>query len=411
VAASFAIRKASTVSELRILLATPHAGYEQRVRRAFGATLNGDLRRWDVEQSELTPDGLLRQIADTTLDVVAIGPDVELEDALELATQLERDRPEINVLLVSEPTPELWQRALQSGVRDILAPEAEDADVRASFNRVLESASRRRHNLVGDPTAASSTGRVITILSPKGGSGKTTVASNLAVGLAMAEPNRAAVIDLDLQFGDIATALGMTPEHSIVDALRAPGSLDGMTLKSFLTAHRSELWAMCGPNSPAEGEDVTSNQVKQVIGTLSEEFRYVVGDTGAGLTEHTLAALEVSTDLVLVCAMDVTSVRSLRKEIAALDQLGMTHQRRHLVVNRSDSKVGLDLRDVEATLAMTVNVAVSSSRSVPLSLNQGSPVIESENRSPVARQFAGLVDRFTEQPSQQGLLRRMRGQR
>jgi pilus assembly protein CpaE len=401
------------MTDLRVLLATPHAGYEQRVRRAFGESLNGELRRWDVEPSAVTPEGLLRQLADSAPDVVAIGPDVEIEEALALARQLEQDRPEISVLLVSEPSPELWQQALRAGIRDVLAPDAVDVDLRAAFDRAMELSARRRHNLVGDTGPSGPTGRIITVLSPKGGSGKTTVASNLAVGLAVAEPNQAAVVDLDLQFGDIATALGLTPQHTLVDAVRAPGPMDGMALKSFLTPHRTDLWAMCGPETPAEGEEVSADQAKQMVETLADEFRYVVVDTGAGLDEHTLSVLESSTDLVLVCALDVTSVRSLRKEIAALEQLGMTYQQRHLVINRADSKVGLDLRDVEATLGLPVDVSVSSSRSVPLSLNQGSPIIESEARAPVARQFSQLVARFVEQPAQQGQGRRrwMRGQR
>jgi len=387
------------MTELRILLATPHAGYEQRVRQAFGATLNGDLRRWDIAHGEVTADGLLQQLEHGSPDVVAIGPDLETDDALKLAQQLEETRPEISVLLVCEPTPELWQHALRAGVRDVVAPDAVDQELRAAFQRTMEVASRRRQNLVGDTDASSSSGRIISVLSPKGGSGKTTVASNLAVGLAMADPNQAAIVDLDLQFGDVAAALGLTPQHTLVDAVRSPGQMEGLTLKSFLSAHQSDLWALCGPDSPAEGEEISAEQAKQVVQTLAGEFRYVVVDTGAGLDEHTLSTLEVATDLVLVCTMDVTSIRSLRKEIMALDQLGMTHQRRHLVINRADSKVGLDLRDVEASIGMSVDVAVPSSRVVPLSLNQGLPLVAGDPRSPVARQFTELVERFAELPA------------
>lgn len=405
------------MTDLRILLATPHAGYEQRVRRAFGANLNGDLRRWNLNPDEVTSDGLLHQLAQSAPDVVAIGPDVDLRDALALAHQLESERPEISVLLINEPSPELWERALRAGVRDILAPDAIDADIRETFDRALEVSARRRHNLVGDPDAGPS-GRIITVVSPKGGSGKTTTAANLAVGLAMAEPDQIVAVDLDLQFGDIATALRLTPEHTIVDVVRSSATvdgmmLDGMFLKSFLTPHPSSLWALCGPESPAEGEEVEAGKSRQIVQTLANEFRHVVVDTGAGLSEHTLSALEVSTDLVLLCAMDVPSVRSLRKEIDALELLGMTGQRRHLVINRSDSKVGFDVGDVEAIIGMPVDIALPSSRAVPLSLNQGSPVVESDPRSAVARQMTELVARFAERPvgGPSGRRRRRKAQR
>lgn len=392
------------MTEARVLLATPHAGYEQRVRRAFGADLNGQLARFEVAGGGLDTEDLARQLTHTCPDVVAIGPDIELEQALALARRLEQDRPEISVLLIGELAPELWQDALRSGVRDVLAPDAVDAEVRGAFERALDVAARRRHNLVGDAGAPGPTGRIVTVVSPKGGSGKTTVSSNLAVGLARAEPDHAVIVDLDLQFGDVATALRLTPEHTIVDVVRTAGPVDGiahngMLLKSFLTAHPSGLWAMCGPDAPADGEEVTADHAREIVASLSGEFRFVVVDTGAGLTEQTLSVMEISTDLVLLCAMDVPSVRSLRKEIDALELLGMTQQRRHLVINRADSKVGLDIHDVEAIIGMPVDVAVPSTRAIPLSLNQGTPVIESDPRSAVARQLAGLVERFAEQPA------------
>jgi pilus assembly protein CpaE len=400
------------MTDLRIILATPHAGYEQRVRRAFAENLNGELRRYDLEPGSVTPDQLALQLGDSSPDVVAIGPDVEVDVALALARQPELTRPEISVLLISEPTNELWQQALRSGVRDVIAPDAVDADVRAAFDRALEVATRSRHNLAGEP-AGPETGRVITVLSPKGGSGKTSVASNLAVGLALAEPNRVAVVDLDLQFGDVATALRLSPDHSIVDAARGPAALDAMELKSFLTAHPSNLWVLCGPELPADGDEVPAERVKAIVQALAQEFAYVVIDTGAGLDEHTLSVLDVSTDFVLVAAMDVPSVRSIRKEVDVLDQLGMTHQRRHLVINRADSKVGLDAGDVEAIVGQPVDVALPSSRMVPLSMNQGSPLVESQPRSPVARQLTTLIDRFLDRPAERsgGVLKLMRSSR
>jgi pilus assembly protein CpaE len=384
------------MTDLRILLATPSVGYEQRVRGAFDATLNGDLRRFDAAAGPLEPSNVLAHLSGVTPDVVAIGPDVGLEAALALAHELERQRPEISVLLVSEPTPEIWRHALRAGVVDVLAPDAVDADVREVFDRAIDVSVRRRVNLLGDPSEQVARGRIITVLSPKGGSGKTTVCSNLALGLALREPDQVAVVDLDTQFGDISTALRLTPEHSLADAVRAPSESDALTLKSYLTPHASNLWSLCAPDSPAEGEQISAADASRVVEKLAEEFAYVVVDTCAGLTEHTLAMIDISTDLVLVCAMDVSSVRGLRKEIDALDALGSSHQRRHFVVNRADSRVGLDIRDVEATVGLEVDVAVSSSRAVPLSMNQGSPVVESQPRSPVAKQLLALTHRFTE---------------
>lgn len=383
------------MSQPRILLSTPNVAYEQRLRQAFGGTLNGELQ-WLREA--VAPGQLARQALDAGVDVVAVGPDVEPDEALAIAQMLDHEHPELSVIIVAPPSPELFQSALRAGVRDVLSPYAQDAEVREVFQRAMEVAERRRVN-VAATDGTTSGGKIISVVSPKGGSGKTTVATNLALGLAEIAPGGVVLVDLDLKFGDAASGLGLVPEHTMADAARAVNGLDALTLKVFLTPHTSDLYVLCAPESPAEGEAVAADQVTQVLNLLSTEFSYVVVDTAAGLDEHTLSAVEISTDLLFVCSMDVPSVRGLRREVMTLDQLGMSHQSRHFLLNRADSRVGLDAEDVEATVGLSVHVSLPSTRSIPVSVNQGTPVITSEPRSAVARHFRELVGRFADEPA------------
>ncbi|MDP8928141.1 MAG: AAA family ATPase [Actinomycetota bacterium] len=399
------------MTETNIILATPSPAYEQRVRQAFGGGLNGELRHWRSDALAGQPEVAARELAEQDPKVVALGPGIHPEVALDLATVLDRDRPDICVLLVAEPTPRLWEHALRAGVRDIVAPDAPDAQVRETFERALETA-RRRRSLPGGGTPDRQR-RVIVVISPKGGTGKTTVASNLAVGLARHAPGKVAIVDLDVQFGDVATALQLVPEQSFADAARATGLLDAMAVKAFLTNHETGLFALCAPESPVEGEEISAEKTRRILELLAGDFDHVVVDTSAGISEHTLSALEVSTDIVLVGSMDVPSIRSLRKVVAVLDQLGMTSQRRHFVLNRADARVGLDPGDIEQTVGLPIDVSVPSSRAVPLALNQGSPVVESDPRSPAAGALLELVRRFAEPSVSRatGLLRWVRSGR
>ena len=384
-----------------IMLAATSGVFEDRVRAAFGNSLTAELRRIDPRADLNDAKAAMAAIAKELPAVVAVGPDVPVTQALAIAEALDLEHPEITVVLVATRSPELLEDALRAGVRDVVHPDATEEEIRVSFGRALETASRRRSSLGGDGASAGPRSRVITVISPKGGSGKTTVATNLALGLSAANAGGVALVDLDLQFGDVATAMRLMPEHSIADAARSGEYLDSMGLKLLLTPHPSGLFALCAPETPAEGEEVTADAATRVLSLLSEEFPFVVIDTSAGVTEHTLAAVEASTDLILLCTFDVPSVRSLRKIVQALDQLGMIHQRRHFLLNRADSRVGLAAEDVEATVGMTVDVAVPSSRAVPLSMNQGSPLLESDPRSAVAKQLNELARRFVEQPAQQ----------
>jgi pilus assembly protein CpaE len=203
------------------------------------------------------------------------------------------------------------------------------------------------------------------------------------------------ILDLDVQFGDVASALGLRPDLTLADALKSIETLDATTLKAHLAVHpQDDLYVLCAPMTPTEADDISVEQIERVIALLSESFRYVVIDTASGLDENTLAALEYATDLLLISATDVPSIRATVKEIEALRVIGKPQHLWHFVLNRADAKTGLTVPAIERTVGINVDVAVPSSRSVPLSLNQGEPLVLSDPRSAVAMAMHQLVRRI-----------------
>jgi pilus assembly protein CpaE len=400
----------------KILLATLDDAWHARVRDAFGGELNGDLLTTRFAANDAL-DATMHELGSVDPDVLVVGPDVATPDALRLAQAVDDERPDVSVVLIAAPSAELLEQAVRVGVRDVVDPASTPDIVRASLERAMETAGRRR-NLLRSDVARETKSKVITVVSPKGGAGKTAISSNLAVGLAAHAPNRVALVDVDLQFGDVANALRLTPERTLADFGRSSVALDATTVKAFLTAHPSGLFALCAPDSPAEADGVKPETLATAIDLLAEMFPYVVIDTAAGLDEATLTAMEHSTDLVVVCATDVASARGLRKEIEAFDILGFTTQRRHFVLNRADARVGIGVNDIQSTVGLDVAVSIPSSRAVPASMNQGAPVLETEPRSTLGRAFSELVDRFVPTPNvvppvaaATGLFRRNKEQR
>ena len=397
-------------SATRLLLAPTTEAWEARVRASFDDTLNGELKSWgDETLGEGDATAMLAAIEDHGAGVVVLGPGLESEPALEIASTLDRERPDLCVLLVADPTPELYRQALRAGVRDIVDPDAGLPEVRAAFDAAIETATRRHRQTETE----TETPRVIAVVSPKGGAGKTAISSNLAIGLAAVAPGDTVIVDLDVQFGDVGNALRLAPEHTITDAVRVGDALDATTLKAYLTPHPSGVYALCAPETPADADLVSIEDVARILRLLVDEFRFVVIDTGAGLDEHTLASIEHASDIVLVCGTDVASARAVRKEIETFDLLGLTTQRRHLALNRSDARVGLTVDDIETTVGMTISVAIPSSRAVPLSMNQGIPLLEGAQKSPVSRSLGELVNRLAgdtaaKQSAQSPSLRRKR---
>jgi pilus assembly protein CpaE len=246
----------------------------------------------------------------------------------------------------------------------------------------------------GDPASSSvhKHGKVIVVVSPKGGSGKTTIAANLAAALAIRFPGQVAALDLDVQFGDMCTSMGLHPEHNLAEVATS-AQVDATTIKLFLTPYDRGLYVLCGARTPAEADVVTQDHVSLVIPLLAQDFEYVVVDTPAGLDDRTLAALEHATDLLLVSSLDVTSIRSLRKAVDAMDALNVTKQR-HFVVNRADAKVGITLADAAEAVGWPIKGVIPSSSEIPLSMNLGTPIVKLEPRSAPAKKLVQLTDLF-----------------
>jgi pilus assembly protein CpaE len=344
-------------------------------------------------------------------DLVVIGPDADLDTALHIAEQLDTRHPEVSVILVAVPTASVLERAMRAGTRGVLSPDAEQAEIESTTSRAIAAAQRRRE-LILPSTQTSPKNRIIPVLAAKGGSGKTTVSTNLAVSLAHLHPGDVVIVDLDLQFGDVGTAFGLEPIHTMADVMRQPDQLDATRLKTLLTPKQSAgLYVLAAPDSPAEADDLDPRLVADIIKLLATEFPYVVVDTSAGIDEFTLEVLDLATDLVLLASMDVPSVRAVAKEIDALEMLGLRNADWHLVLNRASSKVGLTIEDIESTLGLQIDVRIPSSRSVPLSMNRGSPVSIQERKSPVGRAFDELARRTAHTDTEDsGWLRRRRGE-
>ncbi|WP_077491056.1 AAA family ATPase [Sinomonas mesophila] len=378
------------------VLVSPDTDFAQRMAAAVDGGLPGTLRVLAGAGLPGQPEDLFGVLG-AVPDVLVIGPGVALEPALRFATVMDIRFPGVTVLLAAEADAELALTAMRAGVRDVVSPGIDAEQLRVVLQRgaqAAESRGRSAANAAGQegPGAhGANRGRVIGVFSPKGGVGKTTLATNIAVGLGRTAPLRVCVVDLDLQFGDIASGLDLSPEHTLTDAVTPAAARDSLVLKAFLTLHPGGFYALCAPRSPAEADAISPEQVSHLIGQLAEQFDVVVLDTAPGLGECTLAGLEACTDAVWVTGMDVPGVRGLRSSLDVLAHLGLVPESRHLVLNMADPKVGLSVKDIEVTLGVPVDVSVPRSRSVAYSTNRGVPVLQSPRRGDKATAALGQV--------------------
>lgn len=312
---------------------------------------------------------------DPTRCVVVVGPNVELQVALEIAADERVEHPHVGVVLVRRRVDTtVLKEALRAGIREVVKVE----DV-AALTQACEDVVRLASNVRGDDVVAIAPehperlGQLVTVFSAKGGCGKTTIATNLAVAMAKAGKS-VCLVDLDLAFGDVAISLQMFPTHTIADAV-AMRRVDETAIRSLVTRHASGVDVLLAPVEPGAAEAVTALVVTDLLNVLKRMYDVVIADTPAAVTDQALAAFDVTDHFLLLATLDVPAVKNLKLTLEMLELLGYPRDRWHVVLNRADSKVGLSVDDVQKTLAAPIRAHVPSSRAVPASINRGVPLV------------------------------------
>lgn len=372
----------------RVILIGPDTVLERQAQLLIGdavAVLPGGER-------DVLLTALLRQ--PVWPQAVVFGPMVPTEVVYGVAAVARRLVPTIAVV---HDGPELPPEALEVGINDRIPTGAQLEEVDELFVRAAQRASRAAGSL-GAPRAARPPGRVIVVAAPKGGVGKTTTATNLAIALAGSEEGRVALVDLDLQFGDVAVALGLDPLRSVADAVTPAAARDLLLVWSALTVHPRGVQVLAAPPSPAIADSIGPEQVSHLLRQLASEFAYTVVDTSPGLSPHTLAALDVASDVVAVTSPDVASVRRLATMLPILDELEIATDGRHVVLNFADRR-GLRRAAVEELLGARVEVVVPRSRLVEFGANRGVPVIVGSPSDRASAAFRDLRSRIDQSPT------------
>ncbi len=320
---------------------------------------------------------------------VIIGPEVRLEEACELAEAARLDRPELGVILMRHRMDvTALTQALRSGVREVVTADDHSALVEA-LRRSRDLTSHLIGHSLGGPVKE---GKVITVFSAKGGVGKTTLATNVAVHLANSGV-KTLLVDLDLAFGDVAISLQLIPTKSIYDAVAMRGGLDADAVEAIVTTHEdSGLAVVCAPNDPGDADRIPVNVASELIKAARQSYDYVIVDTPPSFTEHVLAACDLSDALVLIATLDIPAVKNLRVAIDTLDMLGSPKDARIIVLNRADAKVGLRAEDVVSAIKAPIAVSIPNSLTVPASINRGVPIVLDDPRGAVSAAIRDLAD-------------------
>ena len=298
----------------------------------------------------------------------------------EVAAIREHTRSPI-VILASGESSALLEEALDAeGIADVLLlPQLTENVVFA-----LRKAAHAGRRLVAEGGQGRH-GRIITVFSPKGGTGKTVTATNLAAAFAKHEQKRTLLVDLDLQFGDAAIMLGLEPEKTIYDLVVAPGELDSEKLAGYTTKHTCGLDILPAPLRPEDAELVTETKLARLLEVARESYDIIIVDTSPFFHGPMLATLDRTDELLMLCGLDVPTLKNVRLSMQTLELLSFPASRIRFVLNRANSKVGMKKSEVEGALDIKIGFEVPSDRAVPLGVNRGAPPAVADTSSDFAK--------------------------
>jgi pilus assembly protein CpaE len=343
-------------------------------------------------------DETVRTLQDKTVDVVLVACQGREDDrSLQIIDAVGRNAPDVPVIVLSTTSPNgFLRRAFEAGAADMaLFPQTKE-QLRFVMSKAIARAPRK-----GATEKARSEGRLVCVLGPKGGTGKTLTSCNLSVGLALAG-KKVLVIDLDLQFGDVALCLGLPPERTMYDLAVSGGSLDEDKLADYVMTHDTGVDVLLAPARPDQASAITIELLRDVLVVARSAYDFVIADTPPGFTAEVIATIDASSDLVMVGTLDSLSLKNTKLGLETLGLMDYDPKKIQLVLNRADTRVGISQHDVVAVLGAEPNVFIPSDREIPRSVNEGIPIILSRPQSYAASSFHDLAGLFVSGGSTNG---------
>jgi pilus assembly protein CpaE len=334
-------------------------------------------------------DAAWRALEESSPDLLVVVVARFSERALFLIEAASKQRPDVPVVVLYQgPPDEFMRRAFEAGADDLLT--LPDSPERLRF--ALEKAVARRR---GTGVAAAQA-PMVSILGPKGGTGKTLTACNLTVAFAKAG-KRSALVDLDLQFGDVGIALGLSPDRTIYDLVRSGGSIDAEKLAGFLTPHSSGANVLLGPTRPDQAGLISVEFIRTILKALRASHDVVVIDTPPAFSPEVIAAIDAASHLCMVGALDALSLKDSKLGLETLELMGHKGRKVRFVLNRADGGGGISRRDAETILGRTPDAFIPEDKDIVRGVTEGLPIVLANERSVAARAFTDLAKEYVKE--------------
>lgn len=343
-------------------------------------------------------------------DVIVVALEEPVVGALRTIETLNVVVPQTPVVAVSTlGGRDYLRQAMLSGARDYLVRPLDAEELEKTILSVHEM-ERKRSALNEHVIESGHTGEIISVFGAKGGVGRTMVATNLAVALAMKFQHRVALVDLDLQLGDVALLLDLVPERTIADLAPIIDKLDPELMRGFLSVHSSGLKVLPAPMRPEEGEKVSANDIRKILEVLARTYDYVVVDTPRQLNDVVVTTLDLSNLVCLVASNQLTCLKSTRVCLGMLKNWRYTNDKVKLIMNQAHNGSSLPMNDAEMAIDYPIFWKVPYDGNLVASSQWGKPFVHAQPGAKLSQNIASLAEAVSgSRTAGRSLLARIRG--
>ncbi len=359
----------------------------------------------EVVGTALNAEAAITEVRRLQPDVVLMDVNMPGQDGIKATQVMTAEPPYVPVILMSvQEDREYLRRAMQAGAREFLVKPFSGEELAAALRRVnqlekLKRAPAAPVEVETPPTEVaelvekrSAGGRIILVFSGKGGIGKSLLAVNLAAALAKDREGRTALVDLDLQFGDLGVLLGLESGRNIYQVVEAFPNVDHDFIEALMPKAPGDFQVLLGPQSPEFADLVTAEHARTILTILQANFEYIVVDTSAHLGEVTLEALERADQIVVIVDLSLPAVKEAKLALRVFQRLGITNDKIKVVLNRADSNSGITSTQVESSLEIKIAANIPTDvKTVLKSVQRAEPFVSLVPNAEISKRVRALA--------------------
>jgi len=379
------------MKKVKVILADANSNTRSNIRELLELD-----RSIDIVSEAASGKEVIDKIENMEPEIVVMDPNMPEMDGIETTRYITIHYPQVFVIIVSEnDDTQSFRKAMLAGAKEYLIKPLSAVELNNSVKQVAmlnrKCLNTKPQQVDGwETTTKLKDNKVISIFGTKGGVGKSVICTNLAVATAQKYKDKVALVDLDIQFGDISIMMNINPRKTLSELMQEGDEPEKELLKDYFY-ERNGVNVLAAPNKPELAELVTAGGVNKILQVCKGMYNFTFIDTPSFIDEITLTALEMSDLILLIISLDLPTIKNVKKGLDILQSLQLLPRTR-LILNRSSGVAGIEPRDVEKVLDMRIRAEVpSDGKLVVSSLNQGIPFIKMSPKAPISKSMVNIL--------------------